>query len=396
MISKVFFKKLILVTSFVLAIGCGKKVELDDLPNSKGGSDETTSKDDSTDPNHPSASSCGVDQMLHWSFLQPNETVNRSIDLLLVVDSSDSLMNERIRISSTLPSFINQLSLDVDYRIGVMLAHGGSSYYSGKLYSPSGVPKVLNSKTMSVVQVQNYLEKTLRRPLADVDEANGEMMMFSLLKSLESTQVSAIQSQGFYRSNAALAVVFVSDENDICYPPDMYGYKNFPDFVPSYGNTETTAYKKYCINKNNELLITPEKTYTKLKELKGTQPLAVGAVTHIDPSQVPPAQNGSEDSIGHGILELVKNSINGILMELAMTDYSDGMRKIGDMVTHQLHLLTQFELGGSVPFNEKTIAVQIDGKQVKWEYGSTTRLVTIKASDAGKSGSLVYVTACKK
>jgi hypothetical protein len=331
--------------------------------------------------------------MLQWDFVQPSETANRSVDLLFVVDTSDSLKEERSRIASTIPSFVNQLSSETDYRIGVMLAHGGDSYYSGRLYSPPGIPQVLNSRTLSTTQIQSYLGSTLSKPVSDVDEANGEMMTYSLLKSLGSDRISTIQNQGFFRQNAALSVVFVSDENDICYVPNQHGYSAFPDFVPSFENTEAAAYKNYCVGKDNEELVTPDLVYSQLKAVKGSLPLSLGGITHMDPTQVP---TGGEDSIGHGVIELVKSSLNGILMELTQTDYSDGLSKLGSTVTQQLHLLTQFGLTGKPSFFEDTVSVQVDGKSVESEYDSNTHLVSLRASDAGQSGSHVRVTACRK
>lgn len=224
-------KYLFLLGALAAIPACGKSVELGEVGSFTF-----------TDP--PLA--CGAEQTVRWNFEQPQPVYNRSVDLLFVVDSSASLNEERKRLATDLPAFVQALAPEMDYRIAVMLAHGPSSPHSGRLYSPAGVPKVLSSKSLSASQIQSYLSRTLGQSVADVDQANGEMMMDSLMRSLESGRYAELQAQGFYREGAALSIVFVTDENDICYPPELLGYTGFPHYVRSYRNSERVAYDAYC------------------------------------------------------------------------------------------------------------------------------------------------------
>jgi hypothetical protein len=339
---------------------------------------------------------CGPGNLVRWSFVQPEATRNSSVDLLLVVDSSTSLSEERARIASTLPSFLSALPEGADLRIGVMQGHGGTSSYTGKLYSPAGVPRVLDTAKISTAQIQSQLEKSLSTRVADPDDANGEALMFSLMRSLDADRIETIRSQGFYRESAALSVVFITDENDICYKPDDHGYTAFPDFVPSRNpTTEVKAYDKNCSG------ITPEGVVSRMETFKGGQVLSFGGIVHIDPARVPPllspnAFTFTEDAIGHGILELVQSSRNGLAWDITDTDFAEGLSKLGNIVTTQLTLQTLFHLAGAEGTNLQGIAVEVDGKIVPHSYDSGRTEIQLSAQAAGKARSTIEVAACKR
>jgi hypothetical protein len=335
---------------------------------------------------------CGSQNQVSWSFIQPQPTVNRSVDLLLVVDTSSSLDQERARIATTLPAFVSQLPAGTDYRVAVMLAHGGASYYSGRLYSSHGNPAVLNSATQSPASIQAALEATLRAPLGDVDEANGEAMMYSLLSSQEPARLAQIKSQGFFRENASLSVLFISDENDVCYPPQLHGYSHFPDYVPSVGGVEEIAYQRYCLKPNHSVAVTPERVVSELQRLKGAEKLSFGALIHKDPAQVPA---GGEDSIGHGLLELIQGQPDGMSFEIAENNYVPGLTQLGSIVSSQLLLRTAFTLDGSAGVVAASLRIQVDGHAVSGTYDAGSRVVRIAKTDAGHAGSAVLVTACR-
>jgi hypothetical protein len=377
--------------SFLAAFGmmaltaCGKSVRIgSENPDTVG-----------INPDNPTNQTqvCSANQRVHWRFVQPSSAPPPEVDLLFVVDTSDSLLEERPRLAKQVPSFIQKLKSDTDYRIAVMLAHGGASNYSGRLYSASGSSKVLNPKTSSLQNIQLQLENTLRNTRADVDEANGEMPTYSFLRSLETDRLAEIRGQGFYRDNAALSVIFVSDENDICYSPKAHGYTTFPDYVPSAQNTEDKAFQKYC-----EPLLAQSSNLAELVPAKaqaawGSKAVSLGGIIYQDAKTIP---QGSEQSIGHGILELVQSSLNHVLIDLASSDYSAGLAKLGEIVSQQLELLTHFVLDGDSAIRENTISVTVDNQLVDFQYDTQSRNVTIGATSAGQAGSVIDISACKK
>jgi hypothetical protein len=334
---------------------------------------------------------CGLDQQVKWRFIQPT-SLSTPLDILFVVDTSSSMDSKRARVASNLPKFISKLSTELDYQVGVMLGHGGSSIYSGSLYSPRGRPSVLSSRSLSAVEIENQLVDRLTGVIRDASDANGEALMYSLDQSLGQAKFSKIQNQGFYRNDAALALVFVTDENDVCFRPDLSGYSQFPHYVPSVGGIENVFYQNYCVDPVTKTAkIGPASIQSKLRALKMNLPLTLAGVIHNDVSFAP----NTEEAIGHGILELVKSSMNGIAIDISSTDLSSPLSALGDHLISQLKLLTSFELGSGVKIQENSVSVTVDGKTVGAEFDSHVNVVSIGAHDAGQSKSIVEVTACK-
>ncbi|MEW6056683.1 MAG: hypothetical protein AB1540_08715 [Bdellovibrionota bacterium] len=378
-------KRLLAMTVLLgIALGCGKTVELSSNPNSS----DSLTDDDSL------GLQCGPENRVRWEFTQPQPTYDRSVDLLFVVDTSDSLIHERQRIASTIPAFVAQLSPDTDYRISVMLGHGGKSAHSGALYSASGVRKVLDSKKQSVSTIQSDLRQTLSASPSDVDEANGEVLMYSLLRSFDRDKITAIRNQGFYRSNAALSIIFVNDENDLCYRPDLHGFNAFPDFVRSTRDTELTAYDRYCVNADGSERVTPDSVFSAIRRNASNSALSLGAITHLDPKQVPRGI-GVEDSIGHGVMQLVQKTSDPVLLDLSEPDYATALARLGNIVSIQLRLNTSFALTNAQDIETKSMLVTVDQKSVNHKYDPSSQMVQIETTDAGSAGSKVMVEACK-
>lgn len=324
-------------------------------------------------------------ELKSWEFTQSGALERKSADLLFVVDSSSSLASERAQVAADLPAFVEKLAAGADLRVGVMLAHGGASGWSGRLYSAAGVSPVLSTQAQSLRTIQDSLRATLAAPASDRDEADGEAMMYSLRKSLEPARLAEIQSQGFYRENAALSVVFVTDENDVCARPQDLGFSVFPDYVPSYRGIENVAYSKYCAG------VSAETTLGLMKDFKTDQKLSWAGILHEKKDAVP---QGTEDSIGHGILQLVQSSMDGVVVDLSEESYDFGLGDLGNIVSLQTEVHTAFGLGSDAAIEGESVRVVVDGNPVPAQYDPDRRQVEIRAGDAGAAGSMVQVSAC--
>ncbi len=217
--------------------------------------------------------------------------------------------------------------------------------------------------------------------------------MYSLLRSLQSSRATEIKSQGFYREDAALSVVFISDENDVCYDPQAHGYRTFPDYVASYAGEEKTAFQRYCTNMAGIGAITPESTLAALRNFKSNQKLSLGAVIHKDPARI---VKESEDAIGHGLLELTQLDLDGVAMDIEDSSYSSGLAKLGSVVSTQLTLQTIFPVPHEREIDASTVYATVDRGLVNSQYDPAKELVQIQAKDAGRSGSEVEIAACLK
>src|SRR5687768_500227 len=68
------------------------------------------------------------------TFNQPKQDFSNKVDLLFVPDTSRSVFKEREAAADAIGNFVAALPQGADYRIGVILAHGSTSAFSGRLY----------------------------------------------------------------------------------------------------------------------------------------------------------------------------------------------------------------------------------------------------------------------
>jgi hypothetical protein len=381
-------------------VGCGKSVNLTQGdPTQSAPPTNTAVQPPSGNP--PAGSikplNCDAQDQLHWTFTQPQATVTHAIDLLFVADTSSSMNAKRARVASDVSAFVNALPSGTDYRVGVMLAHGAQSSYGGKLYAASGSRALLDSRVQSASQIQSQLRNSLVNVATDPDDANGEAMMASFQRSLSGSRFSTIRSQGFYRDDAALAVVFISDENDICYPPQKFGYTSFPDYVAAPTSIEDSAYTKNCLNSSGNRVITPESTLSALEALKPGGDFSVAGIVHVDGTKVP-GGSGSEESIGHGIVELLElvgqsHPKQEIALDITSSDFTSGLASFGTMNSSHVALDTLFQLDEAV--DPETVSVSVDQKPIAFSFDEQANQASIKTSDAGGAGSLVRIDACR-
>ena len=314
---------------------------------------------------------CQVDR-----FVQPEAEIVRKIDILFVVDTSGSLNEERAGIADGIDAFVGELPAEVDYQVGVMYAHARDKNGSGELV---GSPKVLSSQTMSIESIRSELKSRMVNPKTEWVTDGGEVGLYAFTKSLES-KLAANKAVGFYRDDAALAVVFVADENDICswsFPPEGV------TLVPDPNKKELPANSKYCGS------ITPESVVKAVQNVKGDKPFLISGIVYNGMGPVPAR---GENEIGYGYLETIELA-NGISIDLASADYDIGMRQIGYLAYKKLNLLTEFNLSRS-DFKPISMEVIVDRVSVPFTYVDSLNQVQIDEQDAGDEKSEVLVRYC--
>lgn len=313
------------------------------------------------------------------SYNQPDFEITKKVDILFVTDTSTSMDNDKAAIAAGIDSFIAQLPSDVDFQIGVVLAHASKSAYTGKLYKSSkGEGYILSNKTLSLATLRQQLSYKLTSQPAD-EGAGGEMGLYSLSRMLGDTNYALAQSQGFFRADAATAVVFVSDEDDIC--------AIYPAGVTRVTTTgETNIRNRDCVGLSHETV------YTQLKNRRANMPLLVSGIVYTNPATVP--KTASEDGVGYGYIDLIKLAGDSAV-DLASGDIAKGLSTIGGLVTKKLNLLTSFKLKTD-NIDPASIVVKVDGKVVKHTYVALTNEVQIASVDAGTAKSVVVLDYCQK
>ncbi len=336
----------------------------------------TPSGSPSSGPNDPSRE-CAVDILQ-----QPEEQIHRSVDLLFVADTSGSMQDNRVAVADGLHAFVGQLPANVDYRIGMILAHSSASAQSGKLWTlpyqdrnpATGYPFVLDSSQMSQALIQARLREMMQ--VAPEAGGQGEMGMFSLLRSIGS-QLEHNRAKGFFRPNAALAIVFISDENDICavYPQN-------PATQTGLTVAEQQIRTMDCPNG-----IPVNSVIESVRQLQGQRPFLFGGVVNDDITLSYPAHDG----YGWGYMELLQQSL-GLSVNIESGNYVSGLAQIGGLVTRSLDLILSHHLNLS-PVDPATITVNVDGVLKPHTYVESTN--TVHFDDAGGARSRLEVGYCK-
>ena len=149
--------------------------------------------------------STGLDQ-----FQQPERPL---VDVLLAVDDSGSMSEEQQNLANNFSSFINAASaLDTDYHIGVVNTDSESDW-RGKLYSCDGNPLWVSDDQPVATQTSqfncNVRVTNSGRPSSDSKESPLQAARLAL----DYPNIGDFNA-GFYREDAKLYVILVTDEED--------------------------------------------------------------------------------------------------------------------------------------------------------------------------------------
>lgn len=311
--------------------------------------------------------SCYVDR-----FQQPATRITNKVDLLFMVDSSSSLLDERQQIASALETLTGELPADTHFRIGVMVGHGKTSQYSGRLIKRGTEPRVLSSDTMSLSQILDKLLYKMESLPDDLATDGGEAGLYSLLRSFGSDRLALNQADGFFRTDAALVVVFVADENDICadYPAGVTP-------VRDGDNREGPAKIANCTLSDGK--ITPRYVVDKVRALKGNMPFLLSGIlfnTHNYPRV-------GENEYGYGYIETIAEA-NGVTADLASGAYDEAMETIGGFTHDKLLLLQDFKLTRT-GFDPSSLEVLVDGLSEDFSYNASRNEIHVPSPGHGYS-----------
>ncbi|MBJ93051.1 MAG: hypothetical protein CMP23_01100 [Rickettsiales bacterium] len=140
------------------------------------------------------------------------QEIRRTVDILLVVDNSCSMIDEQQKLAANFDNFISQfLDADVDYQIGVVTTDMTDTEHQGRLV---GETKIITSAMDVEIARQTFVDNVkvcamgsgFERGLAAAEAALAPAMLEG-------------DNAGFLRDEAALSIVFVSDEDDLSARP---------------------------------------------------------------------------------------------------------------------------------------------------------------------------------
>ena len=340
----------------------------------------------------------GADKCFRLTYNQPDKYSgsNGKLDLLLVTDTSSSLAEERAEIAEGVSQLTRQLPNDADINISVLLAHGDNTSYGGVLFSHSQSPPVFNTMGKSSEQINNYTINNLSKNLPEDNETDGgEVLLYSLHKSL-TAKLSENQNKGMFRSDADLAVILITDENDIC-SLGSYPRPGQPSPVVDPQGAENHSYEKYCTNNSGQSTVTPVSVLVDLKTVKHDKKVFAHSITYVSQDTMP---KRNENEIGYGIIDLAELA-NGVQVDMgkAINDtnhINTELAKIGELTRRELGLIkSQFKLTNSdlSEIYPNSIVLLVDGNpQNSYNYDPTTQSLSVE--NPGTYGSNLQIEYC--
>ncbi len=278
------------------------------------------------------------------------------LDVLFVVDTSLSLRGglakeggELAQLAREMENFVSELPLNTDIRIAVMLAHGPASKWHGRLFNAGRgdqtVIRLAPAKTNAErAQQSKKAGRTLTQKMIkvanDKSDAQGEAMLLSLYSGImnKNKRAETIKA-GMFREDAALNVMIVSDEQDVCFDYEAANQaspglnaqprkkkvrkaiKNKKGKITSYKEEEvvdpyeTRFFNKVCKKAVNGQPLTPGHVYQALQSLKQDKaPLILTGLAYK--SNDIPVGLEDENEMGHGIIDLVEHLAGGQVVDL--------------------------------------------------------------------------------
>lgn len=127
------------------------------------------------------------------------------VDILWVIDNSNSMAEEQERVAQGFESFIDNVeSTNIDFHLGVV---------STDMDLDNPTRGQLLGDTPVLTPDDNYVQKFKNMVRVGTDGSDKEKGLSAALEALTEPMVSGANA-GFLREDAVLSIVFVSDEND--------------------------------------------------------------------------------------------------------------------------------------------------------------------------------------
>jgi phosphodiesterase/alkaline phosphatase D-like protein len=344
---------------------------------------EIASQDPAVTPAPAEERVCTVD-----NFRQPDAPAAQKVDVLFVMDNSESMNRHWMLMADKIDRLIKEYPAGSDLRFAVVL--GTVEKYYGRLYSGKNVPVVLDGTKLTTKQISSYLRRTFTEALAYTDRTGaGEALFYSLYYAATS-RAKEIQSQGFFRPDAGLQVMFMSDDAEI---GTKYPSRQPWNLPPKCNYTHHESVRKSHYLPRG---ISTDTTFQALRRLKGQMPLTTNAFVNITKEDILVDNSMSAkcifDSPGYGYFDMVKKT-DGILYSIHH-DRAEGLARTGRLMASRLDLIHDFKLSKPAEkVDAATIEAKVDGALKTHAYSALTN--TVHLAEAGQAGSQIAIRHCE-
>ncbi len=363
---------------------------------------------------------------------------NKKVNFLFLIDTSTSLRDDYAAIAENLPYATSQFPPDTEFKFAVMLGHGRGARihnkdYFGKLYDAGdsdntvlsanrifqAIPNNAPPGARTSADVSIWLEKKFKgignitngqQSIStwiprDPTDAQGEALLANLQQFFDENLDLSNREFGFPDFEAALFVVIISDENDVCFDYSAANRTRKSANLPELQPMAQSASKKsdstgvlrdppesrafdgdICSIPGKSKKYSHETVYNAIQEKVSKWQFANNFNSGKSPVQVTgvvfnPADKikrnvpfGGDNEVGHGYLELINS--------FGMTPESLVNPKIGDIMAGLGSSLTTSIKGTNVlPLQVKETAIDL----------STVVIASIQVVNLSKNS--VVVTA---
>ncbi len=279
---------------------------------------------------------------------------NKEVDILMVVDTSGSMVQHQQSLSDQIGSFVGALDkTKLDYRIAVTTMDMGNGGGGGRfLTGPGSAPAVLPFSHPSLVT-------TLAARIRAGQDGSPVERGLEAMKASLSPPLSATANAGFMREGALLVVVILSNENDKSVTDDYIGFLN--NLKPPSENTGERSWIAHFIGvqPNDKSCLTstwnyfnPGLRYKELSDISG----------------------GRNESICTVDLSVAVENIKARIIEI-VTEYSLGPRKAREASI-------RVYVNGTLLENDETNG---------WTYNPSRNSITFHGIGVPAPGSLIHV-----
>jgi hypothetical protein len=240
------------------------------------------------------------------------------IDILWVVDNSPSMQTEQNNLANNFNSFISIIEQSqVDYQIGVISTDMELAGHRGAL---QGSPKI-------IVRGPNAESQFANNVRVGIGGAGNEQGLLAAYTALSEPLISGANA-GFLRQGGALAIIFVSDEND-----------------HSFGKIEFY-----------------QRIFEQMKGIGNENRVIAAAIVGDQPDGCSNPQTGDAQpgTRYHQLVQVVGGSIGSI----CSTDFSVTLNQLGLTVAG---LSRKFTLSDENP-EETSITVKVNGQEIQQDF----------------------------
>lgn len=267
-------------------------------------------------------------------FYQNNKTLSNKLDILWVIDNSGSMQEEQQNLADNFNAFITDfVNKGFDFQIAVTVTDAWRAPFVGNpelARFRDGTNQYGHTGVFVITPSTPNLISTFVTNVRQGINGNGDERAFQSFKTALNSNLNA----GFLRSDAYLAVIIVSDEDDFSHNSSQYINRDY-----NYAGLHTVqSYVDYLDQKT--------------QSTGALRRYSVSAITIADQNCL--AQNASWGIIGQRYIDLAGET-DGVVGDICSPNFSDDLDAIQNRIAE---LSTQFYLS-RVPRPE-TIVVKVN------------------------------------